>query len=483
LQPAPAALAAGVQIAGYLNAELGVGELARLMTTAVEFGGHPLSTFCYEDTVSRKEHPAGPPRAGSFDINLICVNADRIGQFVRHAGARFFDERYSVGLWNWELEQFPQSLCAGFDFVDEVWAPTDFVARSVRAADRKPVFTMPPPLGVPFRRPEITRAALGLPGRFMFLFMFDFLSILERKNPLGTIRAFTRAFSNGEGPLLVLKSMNGHRCVNDLEALRAAIDGRSDIRLIENCYPVDLKNALLAECDCYVSLHRSEGLGLTMAEAMALGKPVIATGYSGNLHFMTHENSYLVDYALTEVPPGCDPYPSGAVWAEPDIAMAAAFMRRVHQQPEQARRKARLGQQDILLRHNLDISARAVTERLETIRAHRTELPIERGSERPLARFRRLARGALARALKPDLSQADSIRPESARALTDMMEGMHADVHAQVQSLSRELRACLEDVQRLQMSLDLAETPDTARRGKANRSHERGHPVVDDVVA
>ena len=127
----------------------------------------------------------------------------------------------------------------------------------------------------------------ALPDGFLFLFVFDFFSVLERKNPLGLIDAFARAFRAGEGPTLVIKTINGDRKLHDLEKLRAAAEGRQDILVIDDYYSAEEKNSLLGLCDCYVSLHRSEGLGLTMAEAMGLEKPVIATGYSGNLDFMT----------------------------------------------------------------------------------------------------------------------------------------------------------------------------------------------------
>jgi glycosyltransferase involved in cell wall biosynthesis len=440
----------GVQIAGYLTAELGVGEVARLMMSAVEFGGHPVSTFCYEDTVSRKGLPLAGRNAGSFDVNLMCVNADRIEQFVRHAGGSFVDGRYPVGYWLWELEHFPVSMHGGFDVVDEVWTPTDFVARSIRAAQRKPVYVVPPPLLPPSRRPGITRAHLGLPNRFCFLVMFDFLSILDRKNPLGAVEAFVRAFLPGEGPLLVLKSINGRHRLNDLERLRAAVNGRDDIVLVEDYYSVEEKNALLAECDCYVSLHRAEGLGLGMAEAMALGKPVIATGYSGNLHFMSSENSYLVEHALAEVPPGCEPYPAGAVWAEPDLARAAAIMQHVFRHPHDAHRKALAGRQDILSKHNLDMSARAVTERLGNIRGRRVKLSPQHTNQRPASLFRRLARM--------------------------LASGMRrADLEAEVRALSQELRACQEEVRRLQLSIDVMREGRASRRPlKANATRHAG---------
>ena len=147
----------------------------------------------------------------------------------------------------------------------------------------------------------------------MFLFVFDFFSVLERKNPLGLIEAFTRAFRPGEGPMLVIKTINGDSQRSTISK-RCAPRRRAgrDILVIDEYYSAEEKNALLGLCDCYVSLHRSEGLGLTMAEAMGLGKPVIATGYSGNLDFMTPENSYLVDYMMGAVPADCDPYPRGS---------------------------------------------------------------------------------------------------------------------------------------------------------------------------
>ena len=177
--------------------------------------------------------------------------------------------------------------------------------------------------------PEITRERLGFPRRFLFLFLFDFLSVLQRKNPLGLIEAFTRAFSPDEGPVLVIKSINGSLRASELEQVRMAAAGRPDILVVDRHYSAEEKNALLGACDCYVSLHRSEGLGLTLAEAMALGKPVIATGYSGNLHFMTPDNSYLVDYTLSAVPPACGPYPTTARWAAPDLGHAARLLRMV----------------------------------------------------------------------------------------------------------------------------------------------------------
>ncbi len=291
--------------------------------------------------------------------------------FAREIGPRFFKDRYTVGYWFWELDHFPATMHAAFDHVDEVWTASRFVEHAIGAIGRRPVYRIPLPVPVPVCSPHVTRNSLRLPDRFMFLYMFDFFSVFERKNPLGLIDAFERAFRPNEGPILVLKTINGTSRLNDLERIRAAARRRPDIFVIDGYYSERGKNSILNLSDCYVSLHRSEGLGLTIAEAMALEKPVIATGYSGNLEFMTPENSYLVDYVVGEVPAECHPYPPGTSWAEPDLDQAAALMRRVVDAPLEAARKAARGRHDILTKHDVHSSALRLTERINQIRQSR----------------------------------------------------------------------------------------------------------------
>jgi glycosyltransferase involved in cell wall biosynthesis/2-polyprenyl-3-methyl-5-hydroxy-6-metoxy-1,4-benzoquinol methylase len=361
-------LTPGLNIAGYFRAELGIGEAARLLTTAVEAAGIPHSTTTYDATLSRQDHAFTERTTGAHDVNLLCVNADSTPRFASDVGAEFFAGRHNIGYWFWEIERFPSTMFRAFDVVDEVWTATDFVAAAVRSAGLKPVFTVPLPIATRRSTPQVTRLTLGLPERFTFLLLFDFLSVVERKNPLGLIRAFTEAFSTDEGPVLVLKSINGDRALNELERVRAAIADRPDIIVMDGYCSTEETHALVGFCDCYASLHRSEGLGLTMAEAMALGKPVVATGYSGNLHFMNSDNSYLVDYAMCAVPAGCDPYPEGAKWAAPDISQAAGFMREIYERPAVASLKGRRGQLDIFERHGVEASAAAIRKRIEQIR-------------------------------------------------------------------------------------------------------------------
>jgi SAM-dependent methyltransferase len=203
----------------------------------------------------------------------------------------------------------------------------------------------------------------------VFLFSFDFASTLERKNPLGLIEAYRKAFGPEDGAHLVVKSINGQLYPDGLDRVVHAAEGRHDITVVDEYYSAEHKAALIGLCDCYVSLHRSEGLGFGMLEAMAEGRPVIATGYSGNLEFMNSENSYLVPYELVHVPPGCEPYPVDASWAEPDLDVAAEMMREVLRDPGRASAVGARAKSDVERLHSPARAGAAVADRLARIRA------------------------------------------------------------------------------------------------------------------
>jgi glycosyltransferase involved in cell wall biosynthesis len=365
----PPAPIAGINVVGYLRAELGIGELARRLVRGIDHAGMPLSTITYRATISRQEFPfeERDGRRAPYDTNIVCINADQLHQFAQAVGASFFSDRYTVGVWLWELETFPERFHAAFNLVDEVWAASKFVQRSLRSTTTKPVNVVPLPLEAQAVEP-IDRAALGLPGLFLFLFTFDYMSVVERKNPLGLIDAFKQAFRPGEGAALLIKTVNGEHNLADLERVRRAAAGHSDIYVIDGYLAPEMKDRLMAACDCYVSLHRAEGLGLTMAEAMSYGRPVIATGYSGNLAFMDEDNSYLVPYTLTSVPTGCDPYPAGARWADPDVDHAAAVMRHVFEKQDEARARGARARRDIVTRHGVERTAEFISRRLGEVR-------------------------------------------------------------------------------------------------------------------
>jgi SAM-dependent methyltransferase len=260
------------------------------------------------------------------------------------------------------------------DLVSEVWAVSEFSRAAIASVTSKPVFAVPHAIVPPDVSPAIDRTVLGLPqDRTLFLFCFDLLSVMERKNPLGLIDAYTRAFTPRDGATLILKVINGDQRVPDLERLRLAVADRPDILLIDHYLDADMLAGLVNVADCYVSLHRSEGFGLTMGEAMALGKPVIATAYSGNLDFMDSDTAFLVGWSEGAVPAGCSPYPEGAVWAEPDLGEAARLMRYVHEHPEEAREVGRRAQEAVSSRHSVMQRAEFVRQRFDAIQRRLTE--------------------------------------------------------------------------------------------------------------
>lgn len=367
----------GVTVAGYLRGESGMGEAGRSVLAAVEAVGLEHATVVVDRTLSRQDHPHDRS-GGPFDLDtaIAVVNADQVPSFQGAVGPGFFDGRTTIGLWAWELEQFPESLWGAASVFDEIWAISSFTANALRGRVDSPVHVYP--LTAAHHETETGPLPVELPpDRFCFLFTFDYLSVFERKNPLAVMEAFSLAFPSGEGPVLVVKSINGDLRRLDRERVRLAAAVRPDIVIIEDYVTKGEREALLVRADAYVSLHRAEGFGLTMAEAMVMGKPVIATGYSGNLDFMTEENSFLVPYSLGEVPPGCDPYPAGTPWAEPDVEAASHLMRQVVADPDLAARRAALGREDIGRTHGPAASAAFVRQRLEARQVEEIEQRFE----------------------------------------------------------------------------------------------------------
>ena len=364
-----------INIAGYFRAELGLGVAARSLLAALQTTDIPTNTLSFDATANRLSHPFtdDSSASGVADTNIICVNPDQIATFAGQTGREFWHGRYTIGVWFWEAEDFPRSFHGAFNYVDEIWVASEFMRETFLKVSPKPVFKFRLPVLVPPVDQSITRAQLNLPEEFIFLFSFDFLSVLERKNPLGLIQAFSKAFAPGEGPRLVIKTINGDKRTLEVEKLKYAIRGRPDILFIDRYLPSVENASLTALADCYVSLHRAEGFGLTIAEAMALGKPAIATGYSGNLEFMTPENSYLCPSSLCEVGPEREPYPADSHWSEPDVAAAAKLLRRVFEHREEAKARGVRAAADMRSARSPVVAGQIISERLEVIRRRRAQ--------------------------------------------------------------------------------------------------------------
>jgi SAM-dependent methyltransferase len=377
----PQAASLGVNAVGYLRGGLGLGQAARLYVQALHAAGVPVRTTTVDVNLPDVVGPDGRRAEikttdfadlhveGELPFNLICVNAPELPAFARELGPEFFEDRYTIGVWAWEVDVVPPSWDRAFALVDEIWVYSRYVEEILSHVSPVPVVRVPLPIVAPPPGGDI--GALHLPDGFTFLFLFDFYSTLARKNPLGLVDAFTRAFAPGEGPQLVLKSHNGDFKPERLARLREAVGDRPDVTIVDRFLGEPEMAALMRRADCYVSLHRAEGFGLTLGESMALGKPVIATGFSANLDFMTAENSYLVRHREAEVGPEGENYPAQGTWAEPDVGHAAELMREVWEHQDAARERGARAQREIAEHFSLDAvgeAARARLKRLTTVR-------------------------------------------------------------------------------------------------------------------
>ena len=279
-----------------------------------------------------------------FDATVYVAATNTFPQeWVPRAGTHWRPGVKRVAYWYWELEELPAAWHAEMQWPDEVWAPTAFLAETYRKVVSVPVVPMLPGVELPpFVRQS--RDRFGLPeDRFLFLFTFDMNSMIARKNPHAVLAAFRQAFAPTDAAHLVLKVSRGFNKPEELAKLQVAAAG-ANVTILNAVLTRGDTLALLDLADCYASLHRAEGLGLGLAESMLLGKPVIATNYSGNLDFMTPDTAYLVDYDLVPVGPGVDPYPEHALWAEARVEHAARLMRQVFDDPEAAKATGERGQ-------------------------------------------------------------------------------------------------------------------------------------------
>ena len=262
------------------------------------------------------------------NINIYVGNPDIfIPSFSKFLSFRIF-KKYNVGFWFWELENIPSSWRLSKKVVDEVWVQSEFVFNAFKSISDN-VIKIPFYVDVELNS-SLTREKLNLPnGVFIFIFTFDFLSYYERKNPEAVVRAFVSAFGDREDVLLLIKTVNGKAKPEYKVKLSRITEGLSNVEFRDEFLSYEEHVGLIALSDCYVSLHRSEGLGLGMAEAMYLGKPVIATNYSGNLEFMNERNACLVKFDMVPVSNESYIYGSGQKWADPDTYDAANYMIRI----------------------------------------------------------------------------------------------------------------------------------------------------------
>ena len=336
----------GFNIIGHFTDTSGHAEATRSTARCVAASGYPMNLVDVGPTQKvveeRKWNTTDHSR--QFSVSVVHDNVFH----AREEQERYLSGRKSrlrtIGYWYWEISSLPSECTTAFDLVDEVWVPTRFVREALQAHTDKPVVLVPPSVDVQLSHP-IGRARFSLPtDRFLFLTMASVYSVVERKNPLGVVEAFRQAFDREEGVGLVVK-MTDRQLRPDVDATLTELAQRLPIFLIDERLLRDETLSLIDCCDCYVSLHRGEGFGFPLAEAMALGKPVIATAYSGNMDFTNEVNSYLVPFDLVELKEDLVVFPKGSTWADPRTDEAIAHMRSVVSDADRCESVGRAGQE------------------------------------------------------------------------------------------------------------------------------------------
>jgi glycosyltransferase involved in cell wall biosynthesis len=324
----------GVNLIGWPRMEMGVAEQMREVARCLVVAGIDVSakdvsnmtpTDPGDDSLVHRIRPDCPHR-----VNIFVINADNMTEVCQGLEYEDLALRFNVASWSWELADFPDAWESAFAVVDELWVYSTFMQRAISLKADVPVLYMPPAVTLP-RSADLDRADFGIPhDGFVFLFLFDFAAFIARKNPYAALAAFRRAFpSVSADATLVIKTNNASRYPEALRELQEAVAGDPRIVLIHDTLRRDRVVSLLSHADVFVSLHRAEGFGRSLAESMLLGKPVIATNYSGNTDFMSASNSCPVNYSLIPVRPGEYPFWENQVWADPDIEQAAWYMRRL----------------------------------------------------------------------------------------------------------------------------------------------------------
>ncbi|MEK6325033.1 MAG: glycosyltransferase [Acidobacteriota bacterium] len=311
-------------------------------------------------------------RRSRYDISVVCTNPDGFVSLKIHLPTEVLGNCYVILYSFWELPEFPEGWLHVFGTINEYWAGSRFIQEAVALKSPVPVVRIPPVVHLSSAR-QFSREDLGLPERrFLFLTMADTLSVLERKNPLGVVRAFKKAFSGKDPSVgLVIKLNNpDHLTSPSWQSICDEISDCENVYMLRRVLTGDEVTSLISHSDCYVSLHRSEGFGLVPAEAMSLGKPTILTNWSGNTDYMTKDNSIGIDYELVKVGKDYGNIKHNQYWAEPDIEQAAYWMKRIYQEPELARSIGLRGKETICSEYSAAAIGTLILKRLEYIRRY-----------------------------------------------------------------------------------------------------------------
>jgi glycosyltransferase involved in cell wall biosynthesis len=342
----------GVLLVGFLKGGFGIGNSLSLPAFALKEAGIPFKVFDFSPSSYTNNNDnrvdSWLTTLPEYTINIFCISVLQLPILKKTLGKKFFQDRHNILYGAWELNRLPEKWTTYLEDINEIWAMSSFVGQMFRRSSSLPVYDLQLPV-LPVSVESFSRKKFQIPEKdFVFLFMFDFDSNLARKNPEAVIDAFNLVFpkSSQLSVSLVIKSIHGEGHEKDAKRLEKKMSGDSRMLQINNVLSHSENASLMQCCDCYVSLHRSEGFGFTLAEAMLMGKSIITTAFSGNMDFTTPKTALLVDFQLVPVQMSF-PYQNskGEMWAEPNIEQAGKYMLNLVQDSNYGRNLVKNGQE------------------------------------------------------------------------------------------------------------------------------------------
>jgi glycosyltransferase involved in cell wall biosynthesis len=360
----------GVNFYGPIGVVSGLGSAARGYLAALRAAAVPVALvpvhelFVHQPSVRSDERRQRP----RYSISLVHINADSVQRFLHFHARTFARAQYKIGIWVWELAALRDEFLSELCHFDEIWVPSSFCQRAVRAMAAKPVTVVPHVVSVS-EAPHLgwrEKLQIGA-GEFAFLYVFDASSIVERKNPYCLVDAFEAAFSDDDRIRLVLKVSNADKDPEFSRYLNALVERNARCVVLRQTVKAHELAGLVRASNCYVSPHRAEGFGLTVAEAMALGVPVIATDYGGTVDFVTEEVGFPLRYRLMELDRDYGPYPKGAIWSDPSREHLQELLRSVVANPGAAAARGQRARARMLEDYSAPAVGRCIAERLAAI--------------------------------------------------------------------------------------------------------------------
>lgn len=351
----------GLNIIGYMHARSGLGEAVRLNHQAALKTNIPVQVIDF-DLVCRNEQYDLP-----YDYNLVQIGVTDLELFFSSIKPDFFNQKYSILYLMWESEYLPEQHHGSIRMFNELWTASSYCQKIFNTFFYGPVFTIPHPVRFESRNNQLKLSRWTNSGRFTFLFIFSYHSSVNRKNPFFLIEAFQQAFGSEPQIELLIKTVGAKDFPNVAGQIIRKAQTTGNIRILDQELDKTEVHQLIEQCNCYVSLHHSEGFGLTLAEAMYLGKPVLATGYSGNMQFMNETNSFLVKATSGVIVQPDASFCSKTIWGHPDLEDAVLKLRMVYKNKEMVVEKSRKGQEDVQSQLSFETVGQLMLERLKAL--------------------------------------------------------------------------------------------------------------------